>query len=54
MIMTRGIVKKYDRLKEFGLITGDDDEDYFVYVNGLRKHLKGREFRRVTASFILH
>ncbi len=52
--MTRGIVKKYDRLKEFGVITVDDGEDYFVYVNGLRKHLKGIELRKVTARFILH
>jgi len=36
MIMTRGVVKEYDRLKGFGFITGDDGEYYFVHVSGLR------------------
>ena len=40
--MTRGVVKEYDRLKGFGFIAGDDGEDYFVHVSGLREHLKGR------------
>ena len=39
--MTKGIVKEYDRLKGFGFITGQDGEDYFVHVSGLREHLKG-------------
>tara|TARA_Y100000780_G_scaffold82361_1_gene74413 strand:- start:370 stop:486 length:117 start_codon:yes stop_codon:yes gene_type:complete len=38
--MTKGIVKEYDRLKGFGFITGQDGEDYFVHVSGLREHLK--------------
>ena len=38
--MTRGVVKEYDRLKGFGFIVGDDGEDYFVHVSGLREHLK--------------
>ena len=42
MIMTRGVVKEYDRLKGFGFIAGDDGEDYFVHVSGLREHLKSR------------
>ena len=38
--MKKGIVKEYDALKGFGFITGDDNEDYFVHVSGLREHLK--------------
>ena len=40
--MTRGVVKEYDRLKGFGFIAGDDGEDYFIHVSGLREHLKKR------------
>jgi len=40
--MTRGVVKEYDRLKGFGFIVGDDGEDYFVHVSGLREYLKGK------------
>ena len=40
--MKKGIVKEYDFLKGFGFITGDDNEDYFVHVSGLRKHLKSQ------------
>tara|TARA_B100001564_G_scaffold159368_1_gene133964 strand:+ start:4638 stop:4847 length:210 start_codon:yes stop_codon:yes gene_type:complete len=40
MTMTRGVVKEYDRLKGFGFILGEDGEDYFVHVSGLREHLK--------------
>ena len=43
--MTRGIVKEYDRLKGFGFIAGDDGEDYFVHVSGLREYLKGKGLR---------
>lgn len=38
--MKKGIVKEYDSSKGFGFITGDDNEDYFVHVIGLREHLK--------------
>ena len=38
--MKKGIVKEYDALKGFVFITGDDNEDYFVHVSGLREHLK--------------
>ena len=38
--MKKGTVKEYDRLKGFGFITGQDGEDYFVHVNGLREYLK--------------
>ena len=37
--MKKGIVKEYDALKGFGFITGEDNEDYFVHVSGLREHL---------------
>ena len=43
--MTKGVVKEYDRLKGFGFIAGDDGEDYFVHVSGLREHLKGKGLR---------
>ena len=43
--MTRGVVKEYDRLKGFGFIAGDDGEDYFVHVSGLREFLKGKGLR---------
>ena len=40
--MKKGTVKEYDRLKGFGFITGQDGEDYFVHVSGLREYLKDR------------
>ena len=43
--MIRGVVKEYDSLKGFGFIIGDDGEDYFVHVSGLREHLKGKGLR---------
>ena len=43
--MKKGMVKEYDRLKGFGFITGQDGEDYFVHVSGLREYLKDRGLR---------
>jgi CspA family cold shock protein len=43
--MEKGVVKEYDPSKGFGFITGDDKEDYFVHVSGLREYLKGRGLR---------
>ena len=43
--MIKGVVKEYDRLKRFGFITGQDGEDYFVHVSGLREYLKDRGLR---------
>ncbi|MFL2983525.1 MAG: cold-shock protein [Candidatus Neomarinimicrobiota bacterium] len=40
--MKKGIVKEYDSSKGFGFISGDDNEDYFVHVSGLREHLKSQ------------
>ncbi len=43
--MKRGIVKEYDRFKGFGFITGEDGDDYFVHVSGLRIQLQERGLR---------
>ena len=43
--MKKGVVKEYDQLKGFGFIMGDDREDYFVHVSGLREYLKSRGLR---------
>tara|TARA_Y100001958_G_scaffold97230_1_gene67022 strand:- start:300 stop:503 length:204 start_codon:yes stop_codon:yes gene_type:complete len=40
--MIKGVVKEYDRIKGFGFIAGEDCEDYFVHVSGLREYLKGK------------
>jgi len=34
--MVTGIVKFFNRVKNFGFITGDDGRDYFVHVTGLK------------------
>ena len=34
--MKSGTVKEYDRDRGFGFVTGDDGEDYFLHVSGLR------------------
>ena len=38
--MKKGIVKEYDLSKGFGFITGQNNEDYFVHISGLRQHLQ--------------
>ena len=43
--MIKGVVKEYDRLKGFGFIIGQDGEDYFVHVSGLREYLKEKGLR---------
>ena len=43
--MKKGVVKEYDPSKGFGFITGQDNEDYFVHVSGLRQHLQSRGLR---------
>ena len=43
--MQKGVVKEYDRSKGVGFITGDDKEDYFVHVSGLREHLQSKGLR---------
>ncbi|GIS55234.1 hypothetical protein Ct9H90mP29_22760 [bacterium] len=41
-----GVVKEYDPSKGFGFITGQDNEDYFVHVRGLRQHLQSRDYEQ--------
>ena len=43
--MIKGTVKEYDRSKGFGFISGEDGDDYFVHVSGLREQLKQRGLR---------
>ena len=43
--MKAGIVKEFDKDRGFGFIIGDDGEDYFLHVSGLREHLKTRGLR---------
>ena len=43
--MKKGMVKEYDKLKGFSFITGQDGEEYFVHVSGLREYLKDRGLR---------
>ena len=43
--MKLGIVKGYDRDRGFGFVTGDDGEDYFLHVSGLREYLKHKGLR---------
>jgi len=38
--MKKGVVKEYDRSKGFGFVSGDDGEDYFLHVSGLRIFLQ--------------
>lgn len=44
--MKRGTVKEYNVNRGFGFIEGDDGEDYFVHVSGLKVHLKNKGLRR--------
>ena len=44
--MKRGTVKEYNRERGFGFIEGDDGDDYFVHVSGLRIHLRNRGLRK--------
>ena len=34
--MKKGTVKEFEVTKGYGFKTGEDNEDYFVHVNGLR------------------
>ncbi|RPG62995.1 MAG: cold shock domain-containing protein [Flavobacteriaceae bacterium TMED206] len=38
--MKKGFLKEYNFSKGFGFITGENKEDYFVHISGLREHLK--------------
>ena len=43
--MKKGIVKEYDTERGFGFIQGEDGEDYFLHVSGLREHMKDKGLR---------
>ena len=43
--MKKGIVKEYDPDRGFGFIQGEDSEDYFLHVSGLREHMKDKGLR---------
>ena len=39
--------KEFDVTKGYGFITGKDNEDYFVHVNGLGEYFKSKGLRAV-------
>ena len=43
--MKKGTVKEYDPERGFGFIQGEDGEDYFLHVSGLREHMKDKGLR---------
>ncbi len=43
--MKMGVVKEYNPSKGFGFITGEDKDDYFIHMSGLREYFKGRGLR---------
>ena len=43
--MKKGTVKEYDPERGFGFIRGEDGEDYFLHVSGLREHMKDKGLR---------
>ena len=43
--MKKGIVKEYDPDRGFGFIQGEDGEDYFLHVSGLREHMQDKGLR---------
>ena len=53
--MAKGTVKWFSEEKGFGFITGDDKEDYFVHMSGLREHLQSKGLRTgQKVSFDVH
>jgi cold shock CspA family protein len=43
--MLLGTVKKWDNIKKFGFILGDDDAEYFVHVRDLDVSFPGNRLR---------
>ncbi|HCN24635.1 MAG TPA: cold-shock protein [Candidatus Marinimicrobia bacterium] len=39
------MVKEYDPARGFGFIQGENGEDYFLHVSGLREHMKDKGLR---------
>jgi CspA family cold shock protein len=46
--MATGVVKFFNRVKNFGFIAGDDGTDYFVHVSGLSPGVSIDEGDKVT------
>ena len=49
--MKKGFLKEYNFSKGFGFITGENNEDYLVHVNGLREYLKKKRLIPRSAGF---
>jgi len=45
--MVEGTVKFYNRMKNFGFVTGDDGKDYFVHSSGVKEGVSLNEGDRV-------
>jgi len=45
--MNYGVIKKWDQMKGWGFIEGDDGYDYFLNIANLRKGIKITEGNRV-------
>ena len=43
----KGVVKFYNRLKNFGFIAGEDGTDYFVHVSGIKEGVSLEEETKV-------
>ena len=50
--MTEGTVKFFNRKKNFGFVHGDDGNDYFVHVTGLKEGTTVDEGDRVKFEII--
>jgi CspA family cold shock protein len=50
--MTDGTVKFFNRKKNFGFIHGDDGNDYFVHVSGLKPGVTIDEGDKVTFEIV--
>jgi CspA family cold shock protein len=50
--MSDGTVKFFNRLKNFGFIHGEDGNDYFVHVSGLKPGVSLNEGDKVTFTIV--
>lgn len=50
--MTEGVVKFFNRMKNFGFIHGDDGNDYFVHVSGLKPGVTVNEGDKVSFKIV--
>ncbi|MFT4326144.1 MAG: cold-shock protein [Candidatus Woesearchaeota archaeon] len=44
----KGVVKFYNREKNYGFVTGEDEKDYFVHISGLNEGVNLSENDAVT------